>query len=74
MQKNLLTLMSVLFLTACAQASVIPDELTREVVVVCPSGYTSRALGQCLTLHVAALAEANSKLASIKEIGNALRR
>lgn len=62
-------LMSVLFLTACGdRASVIPDELMKPVAVNCPPGYTSAAFGECLFLHVEALAVANDKLGRIRDL------
>lgn len=64
-------LMSALFLTACATPDpvlVVPAELTRPVVVACPEGDTSRALGQCAILLRQGLNTANSKLSEIGEI------
>ncbi len=67
---NRLTLMSALFLTACATNTpvVIPVELTRETVVTCETGETSRALGRCTLALREGLANANSKLRAIGEI------
>lgn len=64
-----LTLMSVLFLTGCAtREPIIPAELTRPVVVTCPPGYTSGAIGACLMALREGLNTANDKLARIGEL------
>lgn len=68
---NRLTLMSALFLTACGSPDpIIPAELTRRVVVTCPPGYTSGALGACLIELRQGLNIANDKLRRIEEISS----
>ena len=67
MIRSMLT--SVLFLTGCADRdTVVPLELTRPVVVKCPAGYTSGALGACLLMLREGLNMANTKLEKIGEL------
>lgn len=68
---NRLTIMSVLFLTACAHRSpqlVIPEALTAPVLITCPDGSTSRAVGKCLIALREGLNVANSQLAEIRQL------
>ena len=58
-----LILMSALCLTACARPEpVIPEALTEPVIVTCPPGYTSGALGACLIALREGLNVANDRL------------
>lgn len=69
-----LILMVVLFLTACQKSETVfvtqplPEELTREVVVVCEPGETLRALGECAMALREGLDTANDKLKKIHDI------
>lgn len=73
-----LILMSALSLTACGAADPIvrtefirpdvPEHLLRPVVVTCPEGYTSRALGECALAYQQGLADANSQITAIAEV------
>ncbi len=62
-----LILMSVLCLTACGRPEpVIPEALTEPVIVTCPPGYTSGALGACLIALREGLNIANDRLAAVR--------
>ncbi len=64
---KILILTSALFLTACASPEpVIPEALTEPVVVTCPPGYTSGALGACLIALREGLNIANDRLAAVR--------
>ena len=73
-----LTLMSVLFLTACGTNKTlikseflrpqIPAPLLQKVVVTCEPGETSRSLGECALAQKQGLAQANSQIAAIAEV------
>ena len=70
---NRSVLMLGLFLTGCASPEpeiVVPPELTREVVVICPMGDTMRALGNCAILLRGGLNTANDKLRTIEDLVN----
>lgn len=71
-----LILTSALFLTACGNDPIIrtellkpeiPDHLLRPVEVICPGGYTSRALGECALAYKHGLNTANGQIAAISE-------
>ena len=63
---RILILTNALYLTACASPDlVIPTALTNPVVVECPEGYTSGALGACLIGLREGLNLANDRLARI---------
>ena len=73
-----LILTSVLFLTACGANKPmvrteflkpeVPAHLLRPVVVQCPPGDTSRALGECALAYRHGLNTANSQIAAIGEV------
>lgn len=73
---NRLILMSALFLSGCGDRDTradIPEALLREVKVECPSGETSRALGNCAIRLRQGLNIANSQLTAIAEIEKGIR-